>query len=1063
MNISELSVKRPIFMSCVLAAVLVLGVMSMKQLPLELFPDVTFPIVTVQTVYPGAGPEEIETLVTKPIEEELGSIAGVKNIRSISRESLSMVVAEFNLEVDVKYAEQQVRDKAASVKRKLPAEIEEPVIRKIDPADQPIMVVAIRAPVSGGKLYDLANDVLRPQFEQVNLVGRVDIFGGRKREIQVQLDRAKMKARELSVMQVVGSLKSAGQNIPAGKIDQADSEMVFRTLGEFNTLKQIQESIVTFYGNDVTTTVGDIGKVVDTVEDEKIKSYINGEETVILNIYKQSRANTVKVSEDVKKKITKINETLKTDYGDGYSVSRVRDMSRVVKNNIEDVQESISIGVLLTILVVFLFLGSVRSTLITGLAIPVSLIGGMTLIMLAGLTINVMTLLALSLAVGLLIDDAIVVRENIFRHIEMGKSPIRAALEGTKEVSLAVIAVTLAILAVFGPIAFLQGVVGQFFKSFGLTVCFVMIVSLFDALSNAPMLSAYVGGTGHGQGFQRPKWHPVLLTIFTPVFWLFEGVGKILKGFDIGQTKLENGYAKLIKGILRFPALTLLTTVMIIFGLFYSTKFIPKTFLPPQENGEFAVALELPTGTTLTEMNKTAMEIDKILGSHPEIVDRVLSVGNDTGQSYRADFYVRLKPFGERGKTTTVVKDEIRELLKPFAAAAPKVKDVDFVGAGMRPFVINVRGQEVDKVTDVARQLYERLEKHPALLEPEITDKPGLPEFQVKMDLAKAQSYGVSTASVGGELRAQIEGVVPAKFRERGLEYDIRVRMQDDQRDLEQYYSTITVPNMNGRQVPLRDFTKPVKEIGSATINRENRGRYVSIEADLRPGGPGMGGVIADVNKWIASDEIKLPPGVTYRFVGQAENFQELSSSIIVAGLMGILFIYLVLASLYESLMTPITIMLVIPFAVTGGFFGLLVMGSSLDLFSMIGCVMLMGLATKNSIILVDYINQKLSEGMTTNQAIIEAGRTRLRPILMTSFALVAGMLPVAIGLNEASSQRKSLGVAVVGGVLISTLLTLFVIPAVFNYIEKLRQWMIRNIGLKIVTESPKEENPFAD
>ncbi len=1051
MNISELSVRRPIFMSCVLAAIIVMGIFSLKSLPLELFPDVAFPVVTVQTVYPGAGPTEIETLVSKPIEEELGGIAGVKNIRSVNRESVSYVVAEFNLEIDVKYAEQQVRDKIAGVKGKLPDEIQEPIIRKIDPADQPILVISINSPLKGGELFDLANETLRPQFEQVSQVGRVEIFGGRKREIQIQLDRKKLKARDLSVSQVVGSLKNSGQNIPAGKIDQKEKEIVFRTLGEFNNLAEIQNSIVTFFGNDVTTTMNDIGKVSDTLEDEKIKAYLNGETSVYLNIYKQSRANTVKVADDVQKKVAKINETLKTSRGAGYSLTVVRDMSRFVRNNIDDVFESIGLGIALTILVVFLFLGSIRSTLITGLAIPVSLIGGMTLIYASGLTINIMTMLAFSLAVGLLIDDAIVVRENIFRHLEMGKGPVRAALEGTREVSLAVIAVTLAILAVFAPIAFLQGVVGQFLKSFGLGVCFVMMVSLFDALSNAPMLSAYLGGSGHGERKKGYSWkHPM---------------ASVLNGFDAFQTRLEDFYVGILRWVLRFPGTTLGIALVIALGLFYSVKFIPKTFLPPQDSGEFAISLEMPSGTTLQDMDALALEVDKVVAKHPMVVNRILNVGNVNGQSYKADFYITLMPFAQRRPTTTTqVKEEMRKSLEPFLAiASPKVKDIDFVGAGQRPFVINVFGQDLEQVRKVAADLFAKLEKNPALQQPEITDKPGLPEFQVKVDLSRAQAYGVSTAVVGGELRAQVEGIVPAKFREEGLEYDIRVRLQDDQRDIEKFYDEITVPNLNGRQVSLREFSKPVKEIGYATINRENRGRYVSIESDVTPGGKGMGGIIEDIDLLFSSKQIELPAGVNYRFVGQAENFQDLQKNMEVAGLLGILFIYLVLASLYESLVTPITIMLVIPFAVTGGFLALLIAGSSLDLFSMIGCVMLMGLATKNSIILVDYVNQKIKEGHSLSESILIAGRTRLRPILMTSLALVAGMIPVAIGLNEASSQRTSLGISVVGGVIISTVLTLFVIPAVFNFIEQGRVWMIRNVGSHFLTPDPEAEKVLSE
>ena len=1032
MRISELSIHRPIFMSCILVAMLVVGSLSISKMPVELFPDVSFPVVTVNTIYPGAGPNEMETLVSKPLEEELGSVSGVKTVRSINLESVSTVVVEFTLETDVKFAEQQVRDRVSTAKRKLPDEIEEPTIRRIDPADQPIMMAAVSAPLEEGKLYDLASEEIRPKLEQIAQVGRVELVGGRKREIQVQLDREKIKAREIPVVQVVQKLKDFGQNVPAGKVSQEQGEVVFRTLGEFNNLEQIQKATVSFLGNDVPTKISDIGTVVDTLVDEKTRAYLNGQSTIIFQIYKQSGANTVKVASAVKKKLLSLDSEMKTQMGEKYDIRLVYDMARFIDANVEDVLESIFFGVILTILVVFFFLGSIRSTFITGLAIPFSMIGGLALVYAFGYSINVMTLLAMSLAVGLLIDDAIVVRENIFRHLEMGKSSLRAALEGTAEVRLAVIAVTLAILSVFGPIAFLQGVVGQFFKSFGMTVCFVMAVSLFDALSNAPMLSAYFGGTAADL---HKRW-------------------KIIQIFDRMQTRMEEWYAAFLTWTLHHRAIILISTFVIVMGSCSSLMFVPKTFLPAQDNGEFMVSLEMKPGTSLKEMADMALNVDKKIHTHPEVTQTILTVGDANGLPNVANFFVALKPFGKRTKNTTTVKMEMREMLKEYSTAAPTVKDVDMVAAGMRPFNIYVRGQDLKDVKKVTDQLYERLKKHPGMLDPELTDKPGRPEFQVKVDLEKANRLGMSTTTVGQELRGYVEGLVPAKFREKGLEYDVRVRMKENQRDLEKNYNQIMVPNMNMRMIPLQAVADGELTTGPANINRENRARYIGIGADLAPGGPGMGGVINDINSWFKNKEIELPPGVTYRFVGQAENFQELVSSMLMAALLAVIFLYLVLASLYESLMTPFTIMLVIPLGMVGAFVALAVSQHSLDLFSMIGCIMLMGLATKNSIILVDYINHKLSEGMKLNEAIIDAGKTRLRPILMTSLALIAGMVPVAIGLNEASNQRTSLGVAVIGGVVSSTLLTLIVIPAVFSYIESFRQWMLRNVGRRLVTKA---------
>lgn len=1039
MKIWELSVKRPIFMSCILVALLVVGLFSFSKTPVELFPDINFPIVTVSTVYSGAGPSEVETLVSKVIEDELSSISGIKNIRSINRESVSVVVAEFNLEVDIKVAEQQVRDRVASAKIKMPKSTEDSVIRRVDPSAQPIMVLALKTKLKGSDLFDLANETIKPQLEQVNQVGNVRLVGGRKKEIQVQIDREKLARRELSVSQVANSLAVLGNNIPAGKVDQSQTELVYRTLGEFNSLQQIKDSIVSFFGNDVVTKVSDIANVVETQADEKLRAYLNEDETVFLNVYKQSGANSIQVSNDVKKKVEKLTVNLQQQLGADFAITVVRDSSKFVRENVLDVAESIVIGIILTVIVVFLFLGSARSTIITGLAIPFSLIGSMMFLYLFGISINIMSLLAFSLAVGLLIDDAIVVRENIFRHLEMGKSPVQAALDGTAEVGTAVIAVTLAVIAVFGPLAFLSGVVGQFFKSFGLGVVFVMLVSLFDALSNAPMLSAYFGGT-HKPFSKDP-------------FTLRHPIRSILSLFDQFQTRLEVGYERLLKIILRFPGVTMLVMLVLIIGLASTARFIPKTFIPPADSGEFSVALELTPGTTLERMNEVALKVGQKIKENKSVVLTTLTVGNANGQSYTAEFYVKLVAFKDRTLNTSEVKAQVRDSLKEFQFANPKVKDVDFIGAGQRPFVVNILGQDLEQVRKVGEQLFAKIKANPSIIDPEYSDKPGLPEFQIKLDSQKAQLFGVTPALVGAELRAQVEGVTPSKYRINGLEYDIRVRMKDKERDLESIYNTVKVSNLNGRLVKVTDFSSATKEVGYAAINRENRGRYVSIEADLAPGGEGMGGVIANINKIFASKEIELPEGVTYRFVGQAENFQELGKSIMLAGLLGIIFIFLVLASLYESLVTPFTIMLVIPMAIFGGFFGLFVMQSTLDLFSMIGCVMLMGLATKNSIILVDYINHKLAEGLSIDAAVVEACRTRLRPILMTSFALVAGMMPVAIGLNEASSQRTSLGIAVVSGVIISTILTLVMIPAVFSYIERSRRWMIANVGSKMISK----------
>lgn len=1049
MNLSSLSIKRPVFITCILLLTLVLGLFSFLKLPVDLFPDVTFPVVTVQTPYPGAGPKEVEILVSKPLEEELGTISGIKTIRSLNREGVSIVVCEFTLETDVKYAEQQVRDKVSSARVKLPDDIKEPTIRRIDPSDQPILVLALNAKLDPAKHYDLANEVIKPKLEQVDHVGLVQVIGGQKREIHVDLDRNKLIRSNLSVSEIADRLAATGQNIPAGSVSRETSgqDMVFRTVGEFASVGAIENAAVSFFGNDRALTLRDLGEVKDTLEDPTTYAYWNGEKTLLIQVFKQSGANTVAVANAVRKRVDQINQEIQASYKDASpKLSVVENQARFIKLNVDDVQESILIGILLTIIVVYFFLGNVRSTLITGVAIPVSLIGACALMMVAGFSLNVMSLLAFSLAVGLLIDDAIVVRENIFRHMELGKGPRQAAFDGTNEVTLAVIAVTMTIVAVFLPIGFLSGVVGQFFKQFGLSIVFIMLISLFDALTNAPMMSAYFGGV---RGHEPQAGLKYMLR--TPV-----------RLFEAFQRGLERVYTHFLRSVLNRPWIALVVTFLVVVSSAIPLMRVSKTFLPPQDNGEFSIGLDMKPGTSLEKMSERALEVDKVLRRHPEVVNSVLTVGTDQGEKNKASFFISLTPYGTRKMSTSEFKDIVRGELKDFKDANPTVTDVDYVGGGTRPFAMNIIGQDLDQVQAIAAKTFEKLKHHPALLDVDTSYRPGKPEFQVQVDLTAAQRLGVSSGMVGRELRAQVEGLTPAKFRENGNEYDVRVRLKPDQRDLEAAYNSILVPNMNGRLVDLKAVARPVSTTGPASIDRENRGRYVQIMADIAPKGPGMGGAIHDIKEWFGkAGELELPPGVTYRFVGQAENFQELITSMIEAMLLGLIFIYLVLSSLYESFFTPFTIMLVIPLAACGAFFALWIANKSLDLNSMIGCIMLMGLATKNSIILVDYINQQLESGKSMKDAIVEAGSVRLRPILMTSFALIAGMVPVAIGLNEVSNQRSSLGVAVIGGVISSTLLTLIVIPTVFTYMERFRGVMLR-IGRKIATADPSSNGRYS-
>ncbi len=1051
MNLAELSIKRPIFITCIVICILAVGYISLKGLGVDLFPDVTFPVVTVTTVYQGAAPGEIETLVSKPLEDEIGTLSGIKKLRSINRESTSVVVAEFTLETDIKYAEQQVRDRVGSAKRNLPKDIKEPVIRRVDPADQPILILSVAAELEPGKLFDVVDNDIRPKFEQVSQVGLVEIIGGRKREIKVELDRKKLKDREISATQVSQRLAVAGQNVPAGKFDRTANEITFRTMGEFNVLEDIKSTIANFMGNDVPITIASLGNVVDSLEDERTRAYVNGKSSLFLYVFKQSGANTVAVVDAVQRKFESLNTDLARLPGQP-KISLVRDGAKYIRANVEDVKDSIFLGIVLTIIVVFYFLGSARSTFITGLALPNSLIGAFILMAYFGFTINIMTLLALSLSVGLLIDDAIVVRENIFRHLEMGKTPKQAALEGTAEVRLAVIATTLTVIAVFGPIAFLKGVTGQFFKQFGLTICFAMAISLFDALTIAPMLSAYFAGQLHNN---EHKENAAKKTSSSAIGRFFSAIyhatlGKTVVLFQRFQDHLEHLYRRVLAWVLYRPKTTLLISMVLFVGSCSTVTKIPKTFLPPQDAGEFSVGLDLPPGASLTAMTEAALKVDELIRSNKEVHLTALTVGGRDGEANVADLYVNLVPAEERKLNTSGVKQNLRDqLAKDFAYTNPKVKDYDAVGGGMRPFNLEIMGSDPDELEKYATKVFAEVRKHPGLKDVDLDFKAGKPEFRIVPDKRRAQMLGVSTILMGSELRNQIEGETPAKLRQLGREYDIRVRLKDDQRNLRESFHETFVPNINNSLVRVDSVAKPVDTTGASKITRVDRNRYILISSDITPGA-GLGNIMQDLTKLLEVD-MKIPPGMRYAFTGQAENFKELGDSVVMAITLAILFIFLILSSLYESFITPVTIMVALPLAVCGSLLALFLTGQSLNIFSMIGVIMLLGVATKNSILLVDYANQLLEAGTSLNEAIIKSGATRLRPILMTTMALIAGTFPVALGLNEASRQRTSMGIAIIGGLVSSTLLTLVVVPVVFSGITRFRWWLKSKRSAKVV------------
>ncbi|MBN2160153.1 MAG: efflux RND transporter permease subunit [Spirochaetes bacterium] len=1044
MNIARLSIKRPILITSIVFTIIFVGLISMNRLGIDMFPDVEFPYVVVQTVYAGSAPEEIENLITKPVEDTVSSISGLKHISSVNMESVSLVIAEFNLNVDPKYAEQQVKDKVDRIRRNLPEDIEEPIIIRFDPAEQPIARVAVSADLPQIDLYDLSKEELMVAFQQVDGVASVRIRGGQRREIQVEIDRNKLNRARVPIMAVANAIKNAGMNIPVGKHEKGASETTFRTVAQFTNTSQIANAVVQFSGDmGNAITVKSLGSVRDGSEEKTTVGYlyapVNGaaeksgffskkskkikretKPALFLEVYKQSGTNTVAVVDGVVKRIQNLNKDMQTRKGKP-KLTLIYDGAKIVRMNLDEVKVTILLGIALAIIVVYLFLGNVRSTFITGIALPNSLLGAFILMYIMGYTINVITLLALSLTVGLLVDDAIVVRENIFRKLEGGMKPPDAAEKGTTEVMLAVIATTLTIMAVFVPIGFLSGIVGMFFKQFGFTVVFAMAISLFDALTVAPFLSAYFAGKGH-----------VAQNI-------------IVRTFERFQEWLERWYGRLMSYTLEHPFVIILITLAIFAGSIATAPFIKKNFMSNSEFGDFNIQLQTPSGTSLDGTADVALKAaNRILAITPEMDTMSIIVGMNAMQTEQPNFVsmgLSLVDISLRERNAPEIKTQIRNmLLKEFPDARPKLTEYSLGTLAMSPYELNIIGSDLEALNEYSQKLAREIKKIRDLSDVDTSSETGKPEFQVVFNPNEMQKFGVMPVIAGAELRYQIAGEVVGELHDNGLEYDVRLRLKPEQRNLRSAFRETRIPNQTFRMVPLSAISRGIDKFGPSQIMRYDRSRVVKITANLTP--TGALGSATELTEQLLKKKLKPPEGITYEFIGQAEMLEELVSQISLAMLLAVIFIYFILASLYESFITPVTILVALLPALSGAFLALFIFGQQLNMFSMIGMVMLMGLVTKNSILLVDFAMQGHRTGLTRKEAIYRAGMVRLRPILMTTFAMMAGTLPVALGIGEVSKFRMAMGIAIIGGLVLSTFLTLVVVPAIFEYIDIFREWI---------------------
>ncbi len=1053
MNLASLAIRRPTFVLSILVAMIIIGLIFMSRMPVRLMPDVELPYVVVTITYPGAGPEEIESRVSNRVENAMSAISGLKHITSISQDGVSTTYAEFELTKNPELALQEVKDKIAEIRRGFPDDIDEPVILKLDPESRPIMTVSLKAELDPKELFDFGDEYYRKELLRVDGISRIWMAGGTRREVQVAVDRNKLDQFDTTLSAVSNSIANNSMNIPVGRISVGNDDVSFRSIGEYRNVKDIENVVVNFYGNEVPVAVGDVAAVKDTITERFTMGRINlkedgkiiREQTLLFRIFKQSKANEVNISNGVLKKVEELNARYKGTKGNPL-LTVVTDNAKVIRDNINDVRNTIFEGILLAVIVVYFFLASWRSTFITALALPNSLIGAFIFMYIFNFSINIISLMSFSRAVGLLIDVGLVVRENIYRHYEEGEEPDEAAQKGTDEVTLAVVATTSAVIAVFLPVGFLSGVIGQFFKEFGLTVVFAMFISVLDALTIAPMLSAYIipshkeAKKKRNNAFVRGV--SAVIRSLT-VVWFEKVYGLILKVYE-----------KMIVFIIHNKIKVLFITFLIFASSLLLIKKIPTNFMPTSESGEFRIAVETAPDASLARTNSTCLKIEDIIMAMPEVEFAVVSIGNNNKELNIADIYVRLVNYRQRTMSTEDVKSVIREKLATELDSSVIVslnEATSGFGGSQKPFSLLIFGRETKQLSVLADQLIAKFKDIPGLVDLSTNFRSGKPEYQIDINPERAKLFGINSVIAGNELRAMVEGNLPAVFRANGLEYDIRVQFKEGQRDIMNSFNNLYVFNLNNKRIKLSRVAALRQAEGPTKIYRRDRIRYIEIGGNLSKGAT-LGPIQKEVQR-IINDHKNNPKNkelwqnITYQYGGNVEEMQDLFKNIGMAAVLSVIFIFMVLASLYESIITPFTIMVALPLAAIGGLLALYLTNGALDMFTMIGFIMLLGIVAKNSIILVDYIQQLLQRGRSVDDAVIEAGKVRLRPILMTSFALAAGMLPTALALSEVGKFRQSMGIVIIGGIISSTILTLLIIPAIFEYTHSFRIWSRKKLG----------------
>jgi len=1018
MTLTELAIKRPSAVAMFFLAIAVMGLLLYTRLPVDLLPTMNWPMVTVVTTWPGAGPKEVETMVSRPIEDAVVSLNKLKHIRSVNREHASVVMLEFEMSADADIVLQETQRVLTTVRAQLPDDADEPQLFKADLAALPILRLAVSSGMTESDLFTFVDEHVRPRLEQVDGVGQVVITGGAVREIQITVDPERLAAHGLSLPQLNQILRADNLDIPAGKVYSASQDYTVRLAGKYETLDEVALTRIPL-ADGSAIYLRDVAQVMDTIKSERTLTRLDNASALGIQIVKQSQANSVQTSQRIRNVLQKIE-----DENEGrVKIEVAQDITIFSRNAINEVQRNILEALITVALVLLVFLHSMRNSLIVLIAIPLSIVATFISMKIFGMSINLMTMMSLGMVIGVLVDDSIVVLENIHHWLKRGASPVAAAINGRNEIGLAAVSITLVDVAVFMPVAFLEGLVGNIFREFSLVFVTALLMSLLVSFTITPLLASRLNTSEnvHGEKFMRG----------------------FARRFEAWFAGLEELYRRVLRWAIghRIAVIAISSVMMIGAVSLIPLGFIGSDFVPPVDRGEFAVSTKMPLGTTLADNSAVIGRIENFLLSHRDMKQVMSTIGMEetemgmNANSRVGSIQVQLKGRDERSQPTVETQKEIVEYCKSIPGLEIRVSDIGIFGtANSAPIQYEVRGQNLDSVQVAAEYALNVLREIPGARDVQSSYELGSPELQVIVDRERAAAAMLTPGQVAQALRGAVNGEVISRFSTGEIEVDIRSLVDKTYRTDPTKIGEIEIQNAAGQMVKLGEVSRIERLSGPSSITRKDRERLVTVSANVV--GRSLGEVQGDFDKEM--EKYTPPQGVGFFAYGDVENMRTMMTDMLQAIMLSILFVYMLLVVLYESYVYPFVVMFSVPVAIVGALIGLAVSGYTLSMFSMIGLLILMGLVTKNGILIVDYTNHLREKGLSMSEALLEAGPRRLRPILMTTMTMVLGMMPLALALGEGSEMRAGMGVVIIGGLLSSLMLTLVLVPVMYTLLDRL-------------------------